>query len=217
MWVNSKSFAIYVFQDFKYFTTLQKTWTRRMFNWLNLDLEAFSLDGYLENLALLGLVNFKQESQFVIKLVEGTGYQLSSFQQNYYYNLDKDVVKSHRSPNLAKTSQVKKLLNVLSGADKLFVAIQASSGRRGADIARIDTSKLSVVNNRIICQIAKDKCNNSAVTFSFKWDDSLNLDEEVLTNQLLSPESRFMFKNVNRQNISNLPGGRRMYAHPDLE
>ena len=118
MWVDTKTFSLYVYSEYKFFTAQQKPWVRRIFDWLDLELEAFELTSYLEDLVLLALVNYKQELAFIVKLVEGCGYVISSFRLQYYKTLDKNIVKSHRKPKLALTCQVITLLDSLEGADK---------------------------------------------------------------------------------------------------
>ena len=153
-------------------------------------------------MAKIGLINYKQELLFLISIINNSGVFISQFRTRKYKKLDADVVKKQKQPRLALTTQIKSLLSSLKGADKLFIAILASSGRRGKDIQRLSADNISFLNNRYICQIPRDKCNNLAITFSFYWDPSLGLDAREMDQLMADLSADYSFEQINRQMIS---------------
>lgn len=202
MRIDYNKFFSHVIAEYSCFNKQEKIWIKRMFTWLNPRNSTFDLDDYFKNLARIGLINYKQELLFITSLVNNAGIFVSHFRIRKFKQFDADTLKKQKRPKLALTSQIKFLLSQLRGADKLFIAILASSGRRGKDIQRLSAANISYLNDRYICQIPRDKCNSLPVSFSFDWDPSLNLDEEAMNQLMQSLSADFSFDKINRQMIA---------------
>ena len=126
---------------------------------------------------------------------------MSQFRIRKFKQFDADISKKQKQPKLALTSQIKFLLSTLPGADKLFIAILASSGRRGKDIQRLTADNITYLNDRYICQIPRDKCSILPVSFSFDWDPSLNLDVGAMNQLMRNLSANYCFEEINRQMI----------------
>jgi len=201
MRINTTLFFDHVISEYNCFSSQEKVWLKRLFHWLNLRNLTFDLDDYFRNLAQIGLINYRQELLFITSIINNAGIFVSQFRIRSYKKLEADVIKKQKQPRLALTSQINQLLSLLEGADKLFIAILASSGRRGIDIQRLSADNISFLNNRYICTIPRDKCNNLPITFSFYWDSSLELDLQAMDQLMHDLSADFEFGGINRQMI----------------
>lgn len=200
MIINKSEFESSFLRLKPYLKKHEVTWIRRLQQWSE-NVECLNLDVYMEGLSNLRLSNFKSEVNFITKFVREFE-DISSFQSRFWLTLEKPTqVKNVMIIPLEE--DIRNSIPKLKTVEHLFLAIMISSGRRAADVRRIESSRLEIRETEVEVTIERDKTSSVPVTFSFSWDRSvfndLSLELRNLARQVKQP-----FKNVSGQRLRRI-------------
>ena len=165
MIVEVKAILTWLKRDFVCLKSSEKTWIKRVLVFLGPDDDFLDFDDYMYALSRLKLKNYKQETVFLLNLLSECGFPVSRVRSRFYKNLDQDVKVQTSSPRIVTSDQIVDVFQLLEQNYALFFAILASCGRRGIDVKRINTSQVSILNQKFIVRIPKDKANSSLRSF----------------------------------------------------
>lgn len=135
------------------------------------------------------------------------GVSISKVRVRFYKNLDSDVKFICSLPRLVTSDQIVKLFHVLDDNQALFLAVLASCGRRGIDVKRIVSSQISILNNKYLVRIMRDKVNTSPVNFTIVWDTSLDLPWNFIDTsfrQIIQKSKHYPFAEVKTEKIRSV-------------
>ena len=164
---------------------------------------SFNLTSYVKKLALLRLVNFKQEVKFIIRFLSEF-VEISVFIKRHLLRLQLSIV--HRKQILPTSGLIYDSLKSMNVVEQLFMLVLASSGRRSTDIFNVKSSNIVVSGKNFSVKLDRDKMNDRPVKFIFSWDKSLNIDWQNVDfyfKKLLSLETR-PFQSVSVQRLRRI-------------
>lgn len=153
-----------------YLKKSEVTWINRLNEWAKIS-DSFNLDSYMKGLASLELVAFRSEVSFIYKFCREFE-NISPFQARFWLSLERPRKKRNKL-KIPSDEEIKNSMPKLKQKEQLFLAIMVSSGRRGADVRRIKSSKVVIREEAVEVTVERDKTSSVPVTFSFSWDRSV--------------------------------------------
>ena len=177
----------------------EKSWVNKLYRWFNND-EDLVVNDYVAYLADLHQATFRQEVNFLIRLIKSTNCRVSGFEARFWRNATSERETKPKPARLPTKVQIEQLLNTLEPEEQVFVAILAASGRRSIDIIRINSKQVKNSGPKCFATIRKDKTHRTPVTFSWTWEAEFN-DRERMKNlkivfQNMLENSIYPFENV---------------------
>ena len=147
----------------------EKSWTNKLYRWFN-GTEDLRVDDYVHYLASLQQATFRQEVNFLIRLLRAAHIEISSFEARLWRTTANKVEILRKSARIPTHGQISRFLNDLDLREKMFILILSASGRRSVDISRINSSQVKFMGDKCFATVHKDKTHRHPVTFSWEWN-----------------------------------------------
>lgn len=150
------------------FLNSEKSWVNKLYRWF-VGNEDLIIDDYVAYLLSLEQATYRQEINFLIRLLKNSEIKISEFEARLWRNAGGDREPFKKSARLPTEPQIRDLIVTLPEVEKIYILILAASGRRSVDICRINSRNVKKINATWFATIKKDKTHNKPVTFSWEW------------------------------------------------
>lgn len=197
------------------FTSTEKGWARRLLLWfqkqkLFFDSAEFDAENYIEYLRSLNRSNHKLEVQNFCYLLELANVFVNKYElRRWSYVAPKRV----ENPEIPSREAIKNSILSSDTLTGLVILIKYCSGRRHADLKRLESRNCSVINNEVHIYLNYCKTSRNISAYFFSFTNDLNIPMEPYYQQfaqLLStkthPFSSFDFDKLRKQVNYSLKG-----------
>lgn len=154
-----------------FFTSREEGYCRRLIQWCDYSQELHHPDEYIAYLKGLGLVNFRPECRFLVKLYRRAGYDLSCFQEATWLRYQPPAVVT-QSSSLVLYEELERGFYKLSGQDQVGLFLLAGTGRRSCDLNRLILIPRQSDTSQLTFRLPHQKNGNTHVIVQFKLHDS---------------------------------------------
>ena len=199
----------------KRFTSTEQGWSRRLLKWLRSNKlysshSVFNPEVYVEYLRSLNLSHLKLEVTNFVYLLSLTDYHVTKYVlRQWTYVAPRKLEK----PQIPSREAIKNSILNGDAMTGLVVLFKYASGRRHADLQRLESRNCSVIDNEVHIYLNFCKTSKNISAYFFTFSNDLGIDMEpyyTLFASLLKntdkPFSKFDFNKLRRHADYSLKG-----------